>query len=60
MIRLGLLLLGLAVLVGCGVDGEPVRPSAGASVGVGTGGVSTGVSAGATIGRVGVGVGVWQ
>ncbi len=60
MIRLGLLLLGLAVLAGCGVDGEPVRPTAEASVGVGTEGVQTGVSAGATIGRVGVGVGVWQ
>lgn len=60
MKRLGLGLLALAVLAGCGVDGAPVRPTAGATVGVGTGGVSTGVSAGATIGRVGVGVGVWQ
>ena len=42
------LLAGLVgCLAGCGVDGEPIRPSAGAGVRVGTDGVSA--STGATV-----------
>lgn len=58
MIRLGLGLMALAVLVACGADGAPVRPTAGANVGVGTRGVNAGVGGGVMVGRVTVGVGM--
>ncbi|KJS41636.1 MAG: argininosuccinate lyase [Roseovarius sp. BRH_c41] len=58
MIRLGFALLSLTVLIGCGVDGEPVRPTAGMNVGVGTHGVNVGVGGGVRVGGVNVGVGV--
>ncbi len=58
MIRMVLAGLGLAVLAGCGADGEPVRPTLGGAVSAGSGGVHTGVHAGARVGGVNVGVGV--
>lgn len=58
MIRAVLGLLGLVFLVGCGVDGEPVRPAAGVNVGVGSNGVNVGVGGGVRVGGVNVGVGV--
>ncbi|ARE83428.1 conserved hypothetical protein [Roseovarius sp. EC-HK134] len=58
MKRLGFALLGLAILSGCGVDGEPVRPSAGVNVGVGTNGVNVGVGGGVRVGGVNLGVGL--
>lgn len=56
--RMAVALLSLVVLAGCGVDGEPVRPTAGLNVGVGTNGVSVGVGGGMRVGGVNVGVGV--
>lgn len=58
MIRLGFALLSLTLLTGCGVDGEPVRPSAGVNVGVGSNGVNVGLGGGVRVGGVNVGVGV--
>ncbi|WP_306155558.1 argininosuccinate lyase [Roseovarius sp. MMSF_3281] len=45
MIRI-LAVLSLAALAGCGVDGEPIRPSTNTTVGVGNRGVNA--STGAT------------
>lgn len=45
-------------LAGCGVEGDPVRPSVGATVSAGSGGVRAGVSTGVRVGGVNVGVGV--
>jgi len=42
----GIGLLGLTLLAGCGVDGEPVRPSLNAGVSVSQNGVHTGGSLG--------------
>lgn len=53
-----LAVLSLAALAGCGVDGEPIRPTGALSVGVGPGGVTTGASVGATAGNVSVLVGL--
>ncbi len=50
--------LALLVLAGCGVDGEPVRPSLGTTIGVGSSGVRASTSVGAVLGNVNVGVGV--
>lgn len=58
MTRAVLGLLGLAFLLGCGVDGAPVRPTAGVNVGVGTNGVNVGMGGGVRVGSVNVGVGV--
>ncbi|WP_417726671.1 argininosuccinate lyase [Roseovarius sp.] len=58
MIRLGLGLIALSVLVACGVDGPPVRPTAGVNVGVGTRGVNVGVGGGVRVGGVNLGVGL--
>ena len=35
-----LMLLGALALAGCGVQGEPLQPSAGLGIGIGPGGVS--------------------
>ena len=51
-----LALIMTAGLTACGADGEPIRPTAGVTVG--TGGVSVGGSVGTTIGGVNVRVGV--
>ena len=58
MTRIGLGLLGLALLAACGVDGPPVRPSVGATISAGSGGVYTSMYTGAQVGGVNVGVGV--
>ncbi|MFD1343522.1 hypothetical protein [Litorisediminicola beolgyonensis] len=51
-------LLALAVLAGCGADGEPVRPTYGATVSVGSDGVRTGASVGLRKGPLSVGLGL--
>lgn len=58
MTRIGLGLIGLLMLAACGVDGPPVRPSFGATIGAGSHGVHTSVRTGARVGGVNVGVGV--
>ncbi|MET4102273.1 hypothetical protein ABIE58_001703 [Roseovarius sp. MBR-78] len=45
-------------LVGCGVEGDPVRPTLSTTVSAGSGGVYTSVGTGARIGGVNLGVGV--
>jgi len=52
-----LAVLSVAALAGCGVDGEPIRPSMNTTVGVGTGGVSASTGATWTAGRTSVTVG---
>ena len=49
-------LLGVAA---CGVDGEPVQPTANIAIGVGSGGVHAGGSIGVSSGPLTVGVGVF-
>lgn len=49
--------LGLAALAGCGVDGEPVRPSVEANVGAGSRGVSAGLGTTIVSGNMSVHVG---
>ncbi|MGB0900160.1 hypothetical protein [Halocynthiibacter sp.] len=58
MKRILLALITTAGLTACGADGEPIRPTAGVGVSVGTGGVSVGGSVGAKSGPVTVGVGL--
>lgn len=58
MRRICAALLGTAFLAACGVDGAPVRPTLGATIGAGAGGVHTSIRTGARIGAVTVGVGV--
>ena len=58
MKNLSLMILVVVGLTACGADGEPIRPTAGVGVSVGTGGVSVGGSVGASIGNVTVGVGL--
>lgn len=54
----GLCLLGaLVLLAGCGVDGEPIRPSYNGSVSAGSDGVSAGVGTTIMRGNVSVHVG---
>ena len=38
MLRVVIFLSGFGVLAACGVDGEPVTPTMGATIGVGSGG----------------------
>jgi uncharacterized lipoprotein len=58
MTRHVLAALALLIVAGCGVDGEPVRPSLGTTIGIGSRGVHTSTSVGAVLGNVNVGVGV--
>jgi len=51
MTRFVLLAAAAAVLAGCGVDGEPVRPSMTANLGVGEGGLHTSTRLGARAGN---------
>ena len=50
MARYVAMLVLLGALCACGVDGEPVRPSVGASVGIGQGGVYSNVGVGVSQG----------
>ena len=50
MARYVAMLVLLGALSACGVDGEPVRPSVGASVGIGQGGVYSNVGVGVSQG----------
>jgi hypothetical protein len=52
-----LAVLSLAALAGCGVDGEPVRPSLNTTIGVGNNGVSAATGATWLSGRTRVTVG---
>ncbi|SHL22307.1 hypothetical protein SAMN05444414_10825 [Roseovarius marisflavi] len=59
MIKQVLAVLALLIVAGCGVDGEPVRPSLGTNIGVSSnGGVRATTSVGAVLGNVNVGVGL--
>ena len=58
MMRAILVGLGMMALLGCGVDGEPVRPSVNTTVSAGSGGVHTSVGTGVRVGGVNLGVGV--
>jgi len=51
--------IALLGLVACGVDGEPLQPSANLNVGVGTDGIYTGGTIGLSQGPISVGVGVF-
>jgi hypothetical protein len=53
-----LALTAMAVLAGCGADGEPIRPTAQANVGVGSHGVTGSVGTTLTRGNLSVGLGV--
>ncbi|WP_165586946.1 hypothetical protein [Pseudaestuariivita atlantica] len=53
-----LTLMALLALAACGADGEPVKPTADASVTLGPGGVSSRASVGITRGPVSVRVGL--
>ena len=50
--------LALAVLIGCGADGDPLRPTAGINFGIGSGGVTTSAQIGAQNSNVSIGVGL--
>lgn len=49
-------LLTIAVLSSCGVDGAPVKPTAGIGIGIGPNGVTTSTNVGVKKGNVSVGV----
>lgn len=55
--RPGIFLAALAVLAGCGVDGEPIRPAYSGRVSAGSDGVSAGVGTSIIRGNVSVHVG---
>ena len=50
----------LAMLAGCGVEGDPVRPSVSTTISAGSGSVQAGVGTGVSVGGVHVGVGYWR
>ncbi len=50
------LMASMALLAGCGVDGEPLRPSFNAGLSVGTSGVTPGASVGLSKGPLSLGV----
>lgn len=58
MIRAGFFGSILVMLAACGVDGEPVRPTLAANVGVGAGGISTNVGLGVNKGPLSVFLGL--
>jgi len=51
-------MLALAALAGCGADGEPVRPSMNATVGIGSYGASGSAGMNVSTGPVSVGWGL--
>ncbi|WP_194287151.1 hypothetical protein [Tritonibacter aquimaris] len=57
MLKLILMLGAVVALASCGADGEPVRPSYGANIGISNHGVHLGGSVGASKGPVSVAVG---
>lgn len=59
MIKRAFCLIALLCVAACGVDGEPVRPTANIGVSIGSGGVSTGGSIGVSRGPLSVGVGIF-
>lgn len=48
----------LAALCACGVDGEPIQPTARVNIGIGANGISPNVSVGANRGPVAVRIGL--
>jgi hypothetical protein len=54
-----LCVLALLSAAACGVDGEPVRPTANVGVAIGSGGVHAGGSIGVSRGPLSVGVGIF-
>lgn len=58
MTRPVMVLAALVTLSACGVDGEPIRPTAGAYIGAGSGGVHSNVGVGVSQGPVSVFVGL--
>lgn len=52
MMRTLTALLSIAALAACGADGEPIRPSLNAGVGVSTSGVSVGGNVGVSKGPI--------
>ena len=58
MIRRLLIVAAVSALSACGVDGEPIQPSVGASVGIGTGGVYSNVGVGVSKGPLSVFLGL--
>ncbi len=53
-----LVVIAALALTGCGVEGDPVRPTVSTTVSAGSGGVHTSVGTGVRVGGVNVGVGV--
>lgn len=53
-----LAVIAALALAGCGVEGDPVRPTVSTTVSAGSGGVHTSVGTGVRVGGVNVGVGV--
>ena len=53
-----LVMTAILALAGCGVEGDPVRPSLTTTVSAGSGGVSAGVRTGVRVGAANLGVGV--
>ncbi|MEP1587024.1 MAG: hypothetical protein ABJR46_08015 [Tateyamaria sp.] len=52
-------LIALFGLAACGIDGEPVRPTANLGINIGSGGISTGATVGVSQGPLRVGVGIF-
>lgn len=50
MTRITLTLFLLATLAGCGVDGDPIRPTAAASIAIGESGVYSNIGVGVSQG----------
>lgn len=50
--------LAFAALVACGADGDPLRPTAGIGIGIGTGGLTTSAQVGAQNSNVSIGIGL--
>ena len=51
-------MIGLGLLAACGAEGEPMRPTGGVSMSVGSHGIDTDVRIGATDERVSVALGL--
>ncbi|GIT86750.1 hypothetical protein ROBYS_17660 [Roseobacter sp. OBYS 0001] len=58
MTRCVVMLMLAGTLAACGVDGEPVRPTVGASVAVGSGGVNSNVGVGLNQGPLSIFLGL--